>query len=59
MITFALRITPELSPAEFDEVVCNSGASVELPAGRAGWAFVSVPGGGRYKTWVPAPGVES
>lgn len=54
-----LHITPELSPAEFDEVVTNSGATVDLPANRAGWAYVTVPSGARYKTWVSAPGVKS
>lgn len=54
-----LPITPELSPAEFDEVVSLSGATIDLPGNRAGWAYVTVPDGRRYKTWVSAPGVTA
>lgn len=54
-----IPITPELSPAEFDEVVSLSGATIDLPGNRAGWAYVSVPGGRRYKTWVSAPEVTA
>ena len=44
----------EVSPAELEEIAANSGASIELPGNRAGWARVTA-NGRRYHAFVLAP----
>lgn len=50
-----LRITPEVSPAELEEIAANAGVDIDLPGNRAGWAFTTLADGRRYKAWLSAP----
>lgn len=44
----------EVSTDELTEIAANSGAPILLPAGRAGWARVTV-AGRVYRAFLPAP----
>ena len=36
-------------------MAATAGRYIEFPGNRAGWAFLSLPDGRRYKAWLNAP----
>ena len=50
-----IHITPEVSPDELEEMAATAGRYIEFPGNRAGWAFLNLPDGRRYKAWLNAP----
>lgn len=45
----------ETHPADLEQTAADWGVPIELPPGRAGWAYVTLPNGMRFKAWMPAP----
>jgi hypothetical protein len=54
-----IRITPEVSADELEEMAADAGVYIEFPGNRAGWARLKLPDGRRFKAWLNAPGAEA